>query len=101
MPPNHMRIGFENAVAVYSFLPVETGCPQPQVSYFAVGVLLNRRYIMIGSGKTTNTRIAIHIVDMVAGVEEEIVAIEYPKFILEMILTPASGADIESITFMK
>jgi len=56
--------------------------------------------MMIGSGNTTNTRRAIHGVDIVAG-KEESVAIEKSKLILEIILTPTSCADIESIMLIK
>jgi len=83
MPPNHMRMGFENAVAVYSFLPVESAARNPMFSYLCIRVRLSNKYIMIGSGKITNTRRAIHGVDIVAG-KEESVAIEKLRFILKL-----------------
>jgi hypothetical protein len=100
IPPNQMRKGFENAVAVYSFLPVEIGCPQPHVSYFGLGVRFSSKYMMTGSGKITKTRMAMAVVEMVAGYAD-IVAIDRFVSILEIMLTPTIDEDMESMILMK
>jgi hypothetical protein len=43
---NHISTGFENAVAVYSFLDVDIGCPHPQVSYMGSFFLLIKNRIV-------------------------------------------------------
>ena len=98
--PNHMRKGFENAVAVYSFLPVEMGCPQPHVSYFGDGVRFNKKYMITGSGNATKTRRTMAVVEIVAGKADN-VEIDRLTLILEMMLTPTSDEDMESMTLMK
>jgi hypothetical protein len=98
--PNHMRKGFENAVAVYSFLPVEMGCPQPHVSYFGVGERFSIKYMTSGSGKTTKTRRAMAVVEMVAG-KTDSVEINRLELIKEIMLTPTSGEDMESMILIK
>ena len=95
-----MRKGFENAVAVYSFLPVEMGCPQPHVSYFGLGVRFSSKYMITGSGKTTKTRRAIAVVEMVAGYADSVAIYRFAS-IKEMILTPTSGEDMESMILIK
>jgi len=100
IPPNHMRKGLENAVAVYSFLPVEMGCPHPHVSHFGLGVRFSSKYRMTGSGKTTKTRRAMAVVEMVAGKADR-VEIDRLVSILEIMLTPTSGEVMESMILIK
>jgi hypothetical protein len=64
---NHISTGFEKAVAVYSFLDVDTGWPHPQVSYTGCFFLSTRNIIADRISMKINTKIRI------VGVDKEIV----------------------------
>src|SRR3989304_2276144 len=100
---NHSRMGFENAVAVYSFLAVEKGCPHPHVSYFLVFVLPPTRSArMIGRGRRMNSRTIIHIVEMLPDSGPN-VASDRPKVTSSVILAPTIGevtVSMNGMTYM-
>ncbi len=88
-----MRMGFEKAVAVYSFLAVVAGCPHPHVSYVLI-FPLNTSPAIKGRGRNMNSRIKSHIVEILLPFPGT--AIEKPDVISEMMLTPTRGIVIES-----
>ena len=64
---NHISTGFEKAVAVYSFLDVDTGCPHPHVSYTGCFFPLIKNSIMIRKS------MKMTIIARITGVDKEII----------------------------